>query len=375
MPGSGDDAYTVPGGLPRGTLSAAIDAAPAGAVLRLGPGLHEGDLTLTRGIVLEAAGPPGSAVISGDGGVAQAAVTVSGEGCVIRGVRVQNGRRPVLARGRSPNGVATLRVEAGGGLTLEGCDVTCDSSDGQCVVVAGGGRAVLRRSAFQSAWHAVVVAGPRGGERSLIEDCLFSSAAVGVHARDGGAPHVRRCRFEFCTGGGVQVHVASPPHKARHAEVPREAWGAAGDGALIEDCFFTSCGVGVGLMHGADAVVRHNTVRGCYEHGIRVYPLASGLVEHNIVDAAAKAPVLCDVGSAAVVRHNVVRAGDAVACIVVDGGGLFYGNALTPAVPGIEVNGIGRVELVEGPCVVPATDRPAVAAAAGDGGGGVADAR
>lgn len=359
----------VPSGGAAGALNAVLAAVAPGTIVRLGAGVHAGDVELSvPGVHVEPSGAPGSAVIAGDGGVARAAVTVSAAGVVLRGLRIDNGRRAFFSRGKSPlGGPATVRVAPGGTLAMEGCDVTCDASDGACVdVQAGAGPVVLARCAFQSSSIGVLVSGPRGGPRALVEDCAFVPCSVGLYARDGAAPHVRRCRFESCSSVGVRLHVREPAGRGRHVEVPRDSWGAAEDGPLVEDCVFASCGVGIALHTLCDGVVRHNTVRGCYEHGLRAYPLSSGLVEHNIVDAAARAPVLCDAGSAPVLRHNVVRAGDNVACVVVDGSGLFYGNALTPSAPGYEVNGVGAVEMEPGPCRVPAYTEGV--AAAGDAG-------
>ena len=72
----------VPG---EGTLQAALDTAPPGAVLRLAPGIYPGPVSIDRPLTLE--GAPGAIL---DGGGRGRVLSVAAPDVVVRGLTVRN---------------------------------------------------------------------------------------------------------------------------------------------------------------------------------------------------------------------------------------------------------------------------------------------
>ncbi|MBW8822001.1 MAG: sporulation protein, partial [Streptomyces sp.] len=144
------------------TITAALAAAPAGAVVSIEPGQYPEPLGLARRVVLEPEGGVGSVVVCPPAGPA---VTVTAPGCVLTGL---------VLRGTDP-AEPLVRVEDAAALTLEECEL----NGGRIEVVgsATGSSAVANASLAPDADLAAELADPvNGGGVLLLRRTTLSDA-------------------------------------------------------------------------------------------------------------------------------------------------------------------------------------------------------
>ena len=100
---------------------------------------------------------------------------------------------------------------------------------------------------------------------------------------------------------------------------------------VLEDCDISNDGGScVFIIHGADPVVRRNTIHDAGQHGIFVYEGGRGTVEDNQIVGCRYAAVNVIEGSTPAFRRNVIRDGQASGVRVLDTGlGLFEENVIT----------------------------------------------
>ncbi|MGW5236327.1 right-handed parallel beta-helix repeat-containing protein [Streptomyces nodosus] len=268
------------------TLTAALAAAPAGAVVRIAPGSYEESLRLTRRVTLEPEAGSGSVELRSPGGPA---LTVTAPDCVLTGL---------VLRGADPAEVL-VRVADAAGLTLADCElsggrveVTGSASGASAVAntalgldddlsaelsdpVDGGGVLLLRRTRLGSvrntALHltgdararaedtvihevegiGAVLSGSavllaeglrieetsgsalraRGNGRLLAADCVLTGVGRnGVLVQDAAEALLDACRIERPAGSGVQVS-----HQAGAELTDCRINGAGGNGVTADE--------------------------------------------------------------------------------------------------------------------------------------------
>lgn len=202
------------------SLQRAVDAAPPGAVLVLGPGTHQGPLTIERRITLR--GEP-RAVISA--GRKKAAVAIHAAGTALRGVEIRGGETGVYVRD----------VE---GVVLE--DLLIRRSEMQGIDIADAAatvRAVTVRDLVHPMAQGIEV---RNSEHRGVISVLDSRVEGG---QEGIVSHVSRVRFENNTVVGTRMHAISITEMSRGIAAGNRVMEAAGAGLYCGDmsrCEFRS---------------------------------------------------------------------------------------------------------------------------------------
>lgn len=308
-------------------LHRAIEEAPDGAVLLLGPGERalERPVAVSRAVHLvgEGAGLTrlrGPATPLADG-VAAPAFELVGHGPLrVRGLRLE------LPAPRSHGAIAragTIEVEdcvidaraasRGAGLRLEGAAL---GGSIRRVAVLGGEVAVRVLGAARPRVEACVLRGGGAGvvfseeARGAVRDCLLRERSSGVEAGGRARPLVTDNRIVQVQGDGLRW-CDRAGGVVRGNEVLRagEAGAAVDGGArprLERNRLRDVEGKGVVYSRGSGGLCRDNVVERTGRSGIGALDGASPTLLHNRVDQAGQAGILVSGSSHAVVRGNEV---------------------------------------------------------------------
>ncbi len=274
------------------SISAALAAAPEGALIRVGPGLYREHLTLTKPVQL-IADPADEVVIEGStdhvvwmqtdfarlsgfslrlrpasDNLQKAAVYIPQgrlilEDCritsgALAGVEICNhGTDPVLRRCRITDGKAggVFVYDNGAGL-IEDCDITGNALAG--VEIKRGGSPTLRQCRITDGKQAGVLVYENGA--GLIEDCdITGNALAGVAVQTGGSPTLRQCRITDC-GAGVFVQ--------------------ENGAGLLENCDITGNAYsGVEIKTGGSPTLRQCRIKRNLQRGVYAHTGGRGTVE------------------------------------------------------------------------------------------------
>ncbi|MFJ9100479.1 right-handed parallel beta-helix repeat-containing protein [Streptomyces sp. NPDC102405] len=305
------------------TITAALAAAPAGAVVSIEPGQYPEPLGLARRVVLEPEGGVGSVVVCPPAGPA---VTVTAPGCLLTGL---------VLRGTDP-AEPLVRVEDAAALTLEECELNggrievVGSATGSSAVanaslapdadlaaeladpVNGGGVLLLRRTMLGNARNTALHL--TGDARARVEDTLIEEVdGIGAVLSGTAVLLAERLRVRGVSGSALRVR-----GEARLLALDCALTGAGRNGLLVQDdaeAVFAECRIegaarsGVRLSHAARAELvdcrvtepggngveatdaARLTARGCQiatpgGHGVLAVGKATVLLEETTVDHA-----------------------------------------------------------------------------------------
>lgn len=299
------------------TVAEAIDAAPPGSTISIGPGRYEESLLLQKNLVLTASGGPGTATLTApEGGtilVVSEGLTLSG--LVISGtdpdravIDVPRGRlvmtdctvggsawAAVFARERgtvvlrnctiSNPGGAGIVVTSPGDSSLEGCVLNDFATSG--IVVADVGTLTARGiSVSRAESNAAFVTGSARFDASRCEISGCGQAAVVVQEQAGGS--LTDCTVRDTHATGVYVSTA---------------------GDLVLDSLAVMGTDGVGLMidKGARPMVRNCRFAGVLGHGIHVTESSAGDFRDCEVSESGAASVRVEGESAPTFSELLVR--------------------------------------------------------------------
>ena len=339
VPGTPGDAatYTVCAlGCPYTQIQPAVDAAPAGGTVRVGPGSFAGGIVIAKALTLSGAGA-GATVIDGGGPV----VSVSGGPVIIEGVTVTGGNTPGDGAGILSTGTLTVQNSAIRHNTAGG-DGGGIASDAGSILITGS--SVSRNTAaFEGG--GIAGTGPLSKGVTLLADTVTANSAGDS---GGGIAAVNRVRATL-SGTAVDANTAA------------------------------SCGGGVDVEGAALVMIRgqvdHNQAQDCGGGieigGFRYGPAGSGTITETSIDSnAAGTGGGLDIGG----RTSLIMTADAVSTntATMAGGGINVYSGLklndtsvsrnTSGGDGGGISNVGGDPLLTG-------DRVDANTAAGEGGG------
>ena len=232
-------------------LDEAVISAPAGATVRVLPGVYTEPILLDRPITIEGAGDPGTVVIE-----------TRGTPCLVMrtGQALVRGLKLVSRADMTPGPVASFRkhpaVEIGQGeLTLESCEISCAST--VCVAIHGPGtRPTLRDCRIHDGKAGGVLFEDRAG--GIIERCeVLGCHGPGVAILSGAAPSLVGCDIHDGLESGVTIEAAAGVLEDCdiHANAgPGLAVGAAGTPEVKQCRLFLGAQAGISVRDGGQGV-------------------------------------------------------------------------------------------------------------------------
>jgi F-box protein 11 len=248
------------------TIGEAIRQAKAGSRIRVGPGTYHESLLLDREVE-----------IIGDGLPGQVAVESSQAECVLM-MTARAAVRKLVLRGRAGQEhklYHTVKITEGK-LTLEDCDITCDSL--ACVAIHGSGTdPVLRRcQIYGGAQSGVLI---QGNGRGLLEDCdIYGNAEHNVKVTDGAQPVLRGCKIHDGNQAGVAFQSFSR--------------------GRIENCsIYDNAHSNVIIQDESAAVLRHCTLQGGKQSGVYLLRKSQGTLDDCDVSGSLLPGVVAQDGS------------------------------------------------------------------------------
>ncbi|MCB9591180.1 MAG: hypothetical protein H6719_00490 [Sandaracinaceae bacterium] len=267
-------------GAPLATLGEALAVAPDGAVIALGAGVYDEDVTIDRPVTILGTCSTGSVLTSSRPSETLAGVEVRAAGVVLRDLGLLDARRTAL---RVAGAEASATVQ---GILLRG-------ATGVGVIVEDGSleatELVVRDVA---AGNGVVV---RGGRLSLSRSVVSRAADVGVEVIGGAATlsHVRVVANGVApyAGGGVeasdgaQLTVTSSVLDAnRHVGVVAAGAGTTLDlgDVVVRDTTRTSSSDGLGVLVADGAEARAERVVGIHDQAAEVGVVGAHLVATDL---------------------------------------------------------------------------------------------
>jgi hypothetical protein len=271
------------------SIQAAIDAAPDGATVRVGPGAFEGPVKITRPVTLEGAGWERTAVV---GRMPQPAEMMR----AMQEVQERARRLPTRAardalaleyagRFRNPAIEVSGGDARGGGVTIRGLKVTSDLPNPPARPEGLYGGQVL----------VLVTSG-----RVQIADCaVVGSPGMGVLVTGDADVRIEKCLVAAVWDRGIAV----TPRR----EAPADAKPAR---LTVTDCDVRNCyyaGVTIGARQ--EATVERCRVSGAAWHGVR-YDDASPTIRNNRIVANARCGIYASGKTAATVTGNLFAANE-----------------------------------------------------------------
>ncbi|UOZ06959.1 right-handed parallel beta-helix repeat-containing protein [Amycolatopsis sp. WQ 127309] len=269
-------------------IGEAVAAAPAGAVIVVGPGRYAENLVLTRPVTITAEDGPGTVRLVSAGGVA---VTLEAESAALAG----------LAITAADEENAAILV-AMGQLSISECSVQGQSWT--TVFAAAQGTVLMRNCEIRNAVGAgVVVTSPNGG---VLDACRLDEIGTsGVVVAEDGAFLMRSCTVSTAAGNGIclngrgkltvedtAVSKAAKPAVAVEQQATLTAtrltvsdaetigfYLASSQAVALEDCVVERAGAeGVFIAEGCSPMLRGCAVRGANGYGMLFTGRAAGTV-------------------------------------------------------------------------------------------------
>lgn len=289
------------------TIQAGIDAADAGDVVQVGPGVYSETLTMdaTRAgvtvkakgsVVLDALGPLGVGL--------GPAITVEAPNVRIQGLTIRHAISTA-----NTDGIGILALAAN--LRVEKCTINACEDAGIAVLAPG---ATLSRCVIRSMPLALFVS---GGDGTNIDRCVVRGVEHALRIVSGTSVVVDRLDVRLCERAAIEVATANASGvvvRDSKFECVGEHCIVLGDvDALVEGNRFRSVAGGI-VLSGDDAIVRANVFEfiSAFAAAIDVDGAAGARIEDNVIRDCATAAILLDSGSStATLADNVVlRAGD-----------------------------------------------------------------
>jgi parallel beta-helix repeat protein len=280
------------------SISAALDAAPAGAVIRVGPGTFDERLVVAKAVTIEGAGADKTTIV-GPGDAAHPTLRIAGvRGVVVRGLTL-TGRGAHVAETLAPGAVvdvsdASVRFEnvavvggpasgvvigQGADVEIVGCLVAGVWNNGISVGPAGdhSHRVRIAQCDIRNCWSRGITIG-RGNRDVVIEGCRISGASWHGIRYDSAAPTVTgnvifdNVRSGIYASGTTEGHIEGNLF-FENGMSDVSCWLDARD--LIEQNWFVNSKREAVAILGASApVVRKNVFYGC-----KTALMASGIAD------------------------------------------------------------------------------------------------
>jgi hypothetical protein len=310
-PSDGSDARPFP------SLSAAIQLAPAGALLRIEEGVWREKLEITRAVVLMGRGAGRTRIVPPEG--TRIAVDVRGadhvqlyglsiEGALI-GVQIRGGAghlfENVELRGQGESGLVGRQAEIAMGASS--VREIAGGRTGRGIDVEGGGLQARHIMLVDAGRRALVV---RGAPARLEDLEVSGSSLAAVQAVDGA--YVRVIRGQFEGQGGAAIYVGAARLSVEGAHLRRNEYGiiaARGAELSVTDDEVTDYRVaGVALVHAHGTVQRTLIAHGGTESGISI-TMADGKTPVLLLDNRIGDPGTMGVhitGSSVTARGNTI---------------------------------------------------------------------
>ena len=365
-----------------GSALQALAATEAGGTVRVAAGVYrEGTLLVSRGASLVGAGPDtvlegDATVLVCDGAVLLSDMSVrqlsvdhpsAAYGIELRGgsTRVERCRvsaacrtklaAGILARGATaaPHLLECCVHDCGGAGVLLASKAQADARQTEvrdcrgCGAVATPGTELRMQECTLRACaeSALVVGGRAFVEHGTIDGCGGASGVASVVIKGGGSLRMSHSRVERSCGMGVQLGEGADAVLTQNELIGCAKASVAARGAgrlLLEDCVIgEGAAAGVMLMgRGADTLVRGNTVRGCAKAGIQISDGACPSVERNTVCDGGGVGIYVFGGARGIIDGNAVRGSSGVGIKVEDSAPVVRSNTVSEgADAGVMVSG------------------------------------
>ena len=257
------------------SVQAAVDAAPEGATVRVGAGVYEGTVRVTRPLVLEGAGPDRTTIVAprlSEEQLRQAVATYA-----LPTAPAEERQR--MSRAREPFRSPAVRVENVRGVELRNLRLVAEPP------------VVHREHEPMSPQSLLFVL----GSRVRVSGCaVVGSPGNGVVVGEDADVELRDCLVGGLWGTGIVV--------ARSDLLPETAPPAK---ATVVNCDVRNCYyAGIRIGPGQSAIVRGCRISGAAWHGIR-YDDASPTIEGNRIFANARCGIYASGKTAGTVKGNL----------------------------------------------------------------------
>ena len=285
---------TVGPGAEHADIASAVAAAPAGAIVRVGPGTYRGRVTIDRDVTVEGAGWDRTTVIVEQPPFEQLAAARQEFMQASRKVGDER-ERERLSRAYGEQWTnAAITVAGGASVTVRGLKVTSSPSS--------------LPEAGMSNPQALVAVEP-GGTLRLDRCAVVGSPGDGLRVASGGVVDVDGCLVAAAQSVGIAV--APHPHRDAPARVTVR-------GSDVRNCYH----MGISIGRGRDATIGRCRISGSAWHGIR-YDDAGPRVTGNHIFGNAHCGIYASGQTAAVVEENLFVGNE------IDGMSCWFQNADT----------------------------------------------
>lgn len=300
------------------SVGEAVARAPAGATIRIRPGLYAESLALERPVHLEALAENGAPVVISP--VTGACIVLGAPSGSIRGLAFEggNGATPCLEIAAGAMEVVGNRLGpwSGTGLLIRDAAVPAVREnrfvdiDGTAIVIEGRGGGFIEENEIErtskSAVKVQAGADPtvranrilRAGQAGLLieqgssghysENEIVESAASAIEVRGGAAPRVAANRIEASAQAGLFIHE-----------------GARGE--YLDNVVLNSKLAGVVVAGGAAPLLSNNEIANGEQHGVLVVGGAGGRIEGNRITGNSGHGIVLGGAGPAVVEDNELK--------------------------------------------------------------------
>lgn len=229
------------------SITAALEAADPGMIIRVRPGVYSGGLTLDRPIEVIGEGPREAVIIDADN---SDCILMETDKATVRGFTLRNRSG---SRERKFYGVDV----PSGDLLLENCDITCDSL--ACVAIHGSAaNATLRDCVIHHGKASGIYVWDSAS--GLLEGCdIHSHTLSGVEVKENSKVDLRRCFIHDNTQAGAHYH-------------------GGASGTMIECDVHSNSNTGVAISTGAHPHLENCHIHDGKQSGVFIYDGGSGSV-------------------------------------------------------------------------------------------------
>lgn len=306
-----------------GTIASALEAARAGDVILVRPGVYTEALVIDKPLELIGVGVMDD---SGDRAI----------------VRSQGSTAIAYTAGRGHGRIATMSIEGAGAgmcgldvvagrLSVRGCTLSGRAPLEACVRVRGDGDATLYANVIQDGDGVGVLVCEHGDARITANRIVRHTHSC-IEVRDRARPHIRANRISHGSAGGVWVHGDSRGEIERNEIFQHEFAGiTVTDGAaprIRGNRIYNCGGAGVFVASRGRGTIADNDIFHNAGTGIEVDDGGDPLIEHNRLYDGLGGGIALRAGGRGQIRENYVRSNQraGIAFLANSKPGVFRGN-------------------------------------------------